>query len=220
MNFHTSPSRLFLCSSVVAMLTIVGCKSTEAPAPTSMPSQAQDEPQGGQPAPGSKQIVPDLDEQVAHQRAFEAVLWAMPASAIYRFRVGLLEQPGMADNVITAYSGPLKTHHEVITGNQVTPYIGAVSDLRNGPVVLEVPAKTDKAVLYGQIVDAWQSTIAGVGPVGADKGDGGKFLLLPPNYKEPIPNGYFVLRSGSYRITLAFRSIQLGGATLADAYAY
>jgi len=63
------------------------------------------EPLGGQPAPGAKQSVPDLDEQVAYQRAFEAVLWAMPAAAIYRFRVGLLEQPGMADNVITAYSG-------------------------------------------------------------------------------------------------------------------
>ena len=88
------------------------------------------EPLGGQPAPGAKQSVPDLDEQVAYQRAFEAVLWAMPASAIYRFRVGLLAQPGMANNVITAYSGPLHTFHELITPNQVTPYIGALADLR------------------------------------------------------------------------------------------
>src|SRR6202012_4686012 len=118
MNRLISRSRLFLCSSVVAMLTIVGCKSTEAPAPTSMPSQAQDEPQGGQPAPGSKQSVPDLDEQVAHQRAFEAVLWAMPASAIYRFRIGLLELPGGADNVIVATSRPITPIKEVITPNQ------------------------------------------------------------------------------------------------------
>src|SRR3974377_1868087 len=80
---------------------------------------------GGQPPGGQSQSVPDLEAQVAYQRAFEAVLWAMPALAIYRFRVGLLEQPGMADNVITAYSGPLRTIHEVITGNQVTPYIAA-----------------------------------------------------------------------------------------------
>src|SRR5580704_12326759 len=113
------------------------------------------EPLGGQPLPGVTQSVSDLEAQVAYQRAFEATLWAMPAVAIYRFRVGLLEQPGMADNVINAYSGPLHTFHEAITGNQVTPYIGATSDLRNGPVVLEVPAKTAKAVLYGQVVDAW-----------------------------------------------------------------
>jgi hypothetical protein len=184
------------------------------------PSGGQSEPQGGQPPRGAKQSVTDLDKQVAYQRSFEAVLWAMPATAIYRLRVGLLEQPGMADNVITAYSGPLHTNHEVITGNQVTPYIAAVSDLRKGPVVLEVPAKTDKAVLYGQVVDAWQATIADVGPSGLDKGKGGKYLFLPPGYKEPVPDGYFAMRSSGYRIMFAFRSIQLEGATEADAYGY
>ena len=178
------------------------------------------EPLGGQPAAGAKQSVADLDQQVAYQRAFEAVLWAMPASAIYRFRVGLLEQPGMADNVITAYSGPLHTFHELITPNQVTPYIGALADLRNGPVVLEVPAKTAKGVLYGQVVDAWQATIADIGPSGLDKGAGGKYLFLPPGYKAEVPSGYFPIRSSNYQIMVALRSIPLGGATDADALAY
>ena len=167
-----------------------------------------------------KPSVTDLEEQVAYQRAFEAVLWAMPASAIYRFRVGMLQVPGMADNVIASTVALVKTNQEFITPNQTTPYTAAVSDLRNGPVVLEVPAKTDKMVLYGQIVDAWQATIAGVGPVGEDKGAGGKYVLLPPGYKEAIPAGYFAIQSSSYRITFAFRSVQLAGATLADANAY
>jgi hypothetical protein len=174
----------------------------------------------GKPPVGAKQSVPDLDAQVAYQRAFEATLWAMPAVALYRLRAGLLEQQGMADNVIDAWSGPLHTFAELITANQVTPYIAAVSDLRNGPVVLEVPAKTDKAILYGQIVDAWQSTIAEVGPSGQDQGQGGKYLLLPPGYSGPIPDGYFAVRSSGYRIMFAFRSIKLEGATEQDAYAY
>src|SRR5215471_6813349 len=177
-------------------------------------------PVGREPPAGASQSVPDLEAQVAYQRAFEAVLWAMPASAIYRFRVGFLEQPGMADNVINAFSGPGITIQEAITPNQVMPYIIACSDLRKGPVVLEVPAKSDKAVLYGQVVDAWQATIAGVGPVGEDKGAGGKYLLLPPGYKEATPAGYFAIQSSSYRITFAFRSIQLEGATVVDANAY
>lgn len=181
---------------------------------------AQGEPLGGQPERGAKQSVKDLGEQVAYQRAFEAVLWATPASAIYRFRVGLLEQPGMADNVITAFSGPLTMAHELITPNQVTPYLGAVSDLRKGPVVLEVPAKTAKAVLYGQVVDAWQATIADVGPSGLDKGEGGKYLFLPPGYKDSVPDGYLVIHSTSYRILFGFRSIPIGGATDAEAHAY
>jgi Protein of unknown function (DUF1254)/Citrate synthase, C-terminal domain len=82
----------------------------------------------------------------------------------------------------------LRTIQEVITANQVTPYIAAVSDLQSGPVVLEVPAKTDKAVLYGQVVDAWQATIADLGPTGADKGAGGKYLFLPPGYADHEQN--------------------------------
>jgi hypothetical protein len=168
----------------ILALTVVGAIAFSSPIVA-----AKAQAPAGQPPAAAKQSVPDLDAQAAYQRAFEALLWAMPAVAIYRLRVGLLEQPGMADNVITAYSGPLHTFHELITPNQVTPYIAGASDLRNGPVVLEVPAKTEKAVLYGQVVDAWQSTIAGVGPVGADQGKGGKYLFVPPGYNGPSSTG-------------------------------
>jgi hypothetical protein len=178
------------------------------------------EPLGGQPALGSKPSVPDLEAQVAYQRAFEAVVWAMPASAIYRFRVGSLEVPGGADNVVFAYSGPLTQLTEAITPNTVTPYIVANTDLRKGPTVVEVPAKSDKASLYGQVVDAWQVTLADVGPAGQDKGAGGKYVLIPPGYDKPIPSGYFPIQSGSYRILMAFRSVPAPGATDAEAYAY
>ena len=100
------------------------------------------------------------------------------------------------------------------------PYIAAYTDLRKGPVVLEVPAKTDKDVLYGQVVDAWQTSIADVGPEGLDQGKGAKLLFLPPGYKEAIPAGYLPVKSTSYRIAFAFRSVHLPGATDADAYAY
>jgi hypothetical protein len=183
-------------------------------------SNAQTEPRGGQPAPGSKQSVPDLESQVAYQRAFEAVVWAMPASAIYRMRRGFLEVPGMGENVIFSFSGPLQPTHEVITGNNQTPYIGATTDLRSGPVVLEVPAKNNKASLYGQVVDAWQATIADVGPAGVDKGAGGKYLFIPPDYKGAIPSGYLPIQSSGYRVLLAFRSVAAPGATEADAHAY
>jgi hypothetical protein len=180
----------------------------------------QTEPLGGQPPLGSKPSVPDLDEQVVYHRAFEAVVWAMPASAIYRFRQGLYDVPGVEDNVVVAFSGTLKSRHEVITANTALPYIAAFTDLRNGPVVVEVPAATEKASLYGQVVDAWQVTIAAVGPSGPDKGAGGKYLFIPPGHQDPIPEGYFPIHSGSYRLALAFRSVPGKGASQADAYAY
>jgi hypothetical protein len=80
--------------------------------------------------------------------------------------------------------------------------------------------RTAKSVMYGQIVDAWQAAIADVGPSGADKGEGGKNLLIPPGYKEPIPAGYLTIQSSSYRVVFAFRSVKLPGATDEDAFAY
>src|SRR5512137_1372048 len=187
---------------------MVSGKSSQGPSPA------------GQPLPGTKQSVPDLDEQVAYHRAFEAVVWAMPASAIHRFRQGLYEVPGVEDNVVLAFSGTLESRHEAITPNTALPYIAAFTDLRGGPVVVEVPAATEKASLYGQVVDAWQITIAAVGPSGPDKGKGGKYLFLPPGHEGAIPEGFFPVRSTSYRLALAFRSIPGRGASQADAYAY
>ncbi len=43
-------------------------------------------PLGGKPAVGSKPSVVDLSEQVTYQRAFEAVIWSMPAVIKYGMR--------------------------------------------------------------------------------------------------------------------------------------
>ena len=143
----------------------------------------QSEPIGGQPAPGVTQSVTNLEDQVAYQRAFEAVVWSQPAIAVYGIRRGMLDGLGMKDNEVMAMSRPLTTRHEFLTANNTTPYIVANADLQNGPVVVEIPAAIATGVMYGQVVDAWQMTIADVGPSGMDQGKGGKYLCLPPGYK-------------------------------------
>ena len=162
----------------------------------------------------------DLEYQVQYHRAFEAVLWGMPAVSIHRIREGSSEATGIRENEIISFSKPLTTRHEFLTANNTTPYILGYADLRQGPVVVEVPAKTDKASLYGQIVDAWQVTIADLRPSGFDKGQGGNYLLIPPGDKTPIPAGYLPIHSQSHRVLFAFRSIAGPNATAADAYAY
>lgn len=181
---------------------------------------AQTEPIGGQPAPGAKPSADDLEAQVAYQRAFEAVIWSAPAVGIYRLRAGAFSALGADNNTILAYSQTATPKLEALTPNTVTPYIGAYTDLRKGPVVLEVPARSAKAVLYGQIVDAWQTSVADVGPIGADKGKGGKYLLLPPGYTGEIPPGYLPVKTESYRLAFAFRSIHTPEGTEQDAYEY
>ncbi len=178
------------------------------------------EPLGGQPPAGSSPSTKDFDYQIKYQRAFEAILWNMPAISIYSFRRAAFENLGYKDNDIIAYSQTATPQLEAITANSTTPYIAAYTDLRKGPVVLEVPAAGAAGSLYGQVVDAWQFTIADVGPAGIDKGKGGKYLFTAPDYKGTVPKGYFHVASPNYRIALAFRSVPPPGKTSADAYAY
>lgn len=57
MNANLSLMRS-LALSVVVVMTIAGCKPSEAPTPSPTPSQGQNEPLGGQPLPGAKQLLP------------------------------------------------------------------------------------------------------------------------------------------------------------------
>jgi hypothetical protein len=186
------------------------------------PSFAQDgeEPLGGQPPNGATPSVKDFDYQIKYQRAFEAVLWNMPAIAIYSLRRAAFNSLGMKDNDVIAYSAPATPKLEAITPNSVTPYIAAYTDLRKGPVVLELPVAGPDGSLYGQVVDAWQFTIADVGPSGIDQGKGGKLLFTPPDYNGEVPAGYLPVASPNYRIAFAFRSIPAPGKSTSDAHAY
>lgn len=178
------------------------------------------EPLGGQPPAGVGRSAEDLDYQLKYQRAFEAIVWSMPAVAIYRFRAAALEDLGLHDNDIIACSGPATPQIEATTANATTPYICAYTDLQAGPTVLELPKAGADGSLYGQVVDAWQYTIADVGPSGIDKGEGAKLLFTPPGYAGEIPAGYLHVASPSFRVAFAFRSIPAEGRTVEDAYAY
>lgn len=186
------------------------------------PSIAQEgtAPNGGQPPAGATASVKDFEYQIKYQRAFEAVLWGIPAAAIYSFRRAAVDDLGMKDNYIIAYSAPATPKLEAITANSVTPYISAFTDLRKGPVVLELPVAGVEGSIYGQVVDAWQLTIADVGPSGLDKGKGGKLLFTPPDYTGKVPNEYIHVASPNFRIAFAFRSVPAKGKSVADAYRY
>ena len=176
------------------------------------------EPRGGKPANGSKPSVEDFDAQVKYQRAFEAVLWSMPAVSKYGFHRASVEI-GAGNNVVMASSGPAKPNFELLTANNVTPYVTSTSDLSKGPLVLDVPKATDKAMLFGQVADNWFVTTADIGPIGVDKGKGAKLLITPPDYKGPVPDEYIEVKSPSYIIDFAFRSIQGPKGTPQDAAA-
>ena len=81
-------------------------------------------------------------------------------------------------------------------------------DTSKGPVVAEIPPK-----VLGMVDDFWYKWVGDIGITGADKGEGGKYLLLPPGFKGDIPAGYHVLRPSTFGSYLVFRAFVVDGST-------
>jgi len=93
------------------------------------------EPLGGCPATGSTPSVADLDYQVKYHRAFEAVIWAVPAVALHGFRNGA-DSVGVKDNDVIAYSKQATPHLETLTANNNTPAMRLYSPKPEPPSIL------------------------------------------------------------------------------------
>lgn len=89
-----------------------------------------------------------------------------------------------------------------LTPNSTTVYVMMCADLKAGPMVVEAPPN-----VLGPINDAYFRYVADIGLVGPDKGKGGKYLLVPPDYKGELPkDGYFVVKSPTYSNLIFFRA--------------
>ena len=67
-----------------------------------------------------------------------------------------------------------------LTGNTDTVYASTILDLeRDGPTVVEIPPKCGP----GTVNDAFFRFVVDMGAPGPDRGQDGKYLILPPNYK-------------------------------------
>ena len=95
-----------------------------------------------------------------------------------------------------------------LTANDNTIYNYVWVDTSKGPLVAEIPPK-----VLGMVDDFWYKWVADIGITGADKGEGGKYLLLPPGFKGDIPAGYHVLRPSTFGSYLVFRAFVVDGST-------
>jgi hypothetical protein len=163
-----------------------------------------------------------MEQQVMKHRAIEAIIWGMPAVNLDLMHQAMLRETSAKDNQMLYWSRLLDWKTQTLTPNTDVIYFTPFFDTKLvGPVVLEIPPADDGAIV-GTIMDAWQMPLEDIGPAGADQGKGGKYLILPPNYSEQVPEGYIVLPSLTYRGYALIRSILRSGseADLAKAIAY
>jgi hypothetical protein len=155
--------------------------------------------------------VPDLAstekifDNLDFQRAVQAYLLALPPVNQLANRNAILSV-GPVNRTVPIWEQLVDSRTIELTANDNTPYTWFWLDLRNGPLVLEVPPK-----VLGLINDMWYRWVGDVGFTGPDKGKGGKYLLLPPGYKGEVPKGYFVVRPATYSVWVPWRSFLVKG---------
>lgn len=133
--------------------------------------------------------------------ALSAYLNSYGAASAYGLQKGFASV-GATDNVVLIYSELMDANSLFLTANADTIYFMAVVDLSRGPMVIEQPPKS-----LGTINDMWFQWIIDIGFPGPDRGEGGKYLLLPPGYDGQVPDGgFFVARSKTDRVLYASRS--------------
>lgn len=149
--------------------------------------------------------VAKLYDNLDFQRAVQAYLLALAPVNQVANRKGIAEL-GPANLTVPIFEDRMNSKSLFLTPNNNTPYTWFWLDLRNGPLVLEVPPK-----VLGLIDDMWYNFVTDVGLVGPDRGDGGKYLILPPGYAGEVPVGYFVVRPATFSVWVPWRSFLVNG---------
>ncbi len=144
-------------------------------------------------------------EELDYQRAITAYRFWYPTVSMAGIFNGSREV-GLRENE-TALLMAVSPAQVFFTPNSDTPYGGATVDLSSGPFVVELPP----GPFIGLINDHHQRWIADMGLPGPDAGNGGKHLILPPDYDLAPPPGYHLARATSNKVLVAVRSIPQGG---------
>jgi hypothetical protein len=169
-----------------------------------------------------KATVDKLYDNLDVIRGVETFLNGIPATSIEGLRHGLGDIGGDASHKVVIMDKLLDSAPLFLTGNTDTVYAIAMLDLkRDGATVVEVPPGSGP----GTVDDAYFRFVIDMGIPGPDRGKGGKYLILSPDYRGDLnpPIGgmeaevegekYFVAKSTSYVNLLILRGFLVDGKT-------
>jgi hypothetical protein len=141
-------------------------------------------------------------------RAVELFLNTIPVTSMYAMLNGHAEIGFKANHTVGITENLMNARSLWLTAQTTTPYVHVEIDVKTGPVVIEIGTP-----VLGLIDDAFFRYVGDVGLGGPDKGKGGKYLIVGTDYKDDIPEGYFVLKTKTYRHWLLMRLLVKDGQT-------
>jgi hypothetical protein len=139
------------------------------------------------------------------QRGVQAFLTAMPAASLSAMREGL-RSIGVNNSTVALFETLMDSKSLFLMANTESVYLVGWLDLKEGPMVIESAPN-----VLGFVDDFWFHYVTDMGNAGPDKGQGGKFVILPPDYQGAEPPGYFVSRSKTYGNWFIMRGFLVNG---------
>ncbi len=144
-------------------------------------------------------------DNLTFTHALNTFLNSMEGVSVEAARKGF-ESIGVKDNEVLIFSKLMDAKSLFLTANADNIYVVGVLDLTKGPMVLEVPPR-----LLGTVDDHWFRWVIDIGLPGPDRGEGGKYIIVPPGYEGQLPEGgYFVAHTKTNKV------LWLGRAFLQD----
>ena len=150
-----------------------------------------------------------LYDNLDFARGIEAFLGAFPAASMAAMRQGLLSV-GVEDNSLMIYPDLATSASLFLTANCDTPYFAGFVDLTDGPMVLDVPPLAAPSGILGTIDDMWWGWVTDFGVPGPDRSEGGRYLIVGPDYDGPLPDtGFHVSRARTTRVFILGRAFMI-----------
>lgn len=157
----------------------------------------------------SKETSQRLYDELQFQHAVQSYLWSEPAMSLYSVREALEKTFNASPTTVPVWKDRVNAESILVTANSEVVYSLHFLDLKkDGPTVVDVPPQ-----LQGLMDDMWHRPITDVGAAGPDKGKGGKYLFLPPDFKGEAPDGYFTFPCKTYGIFVFMRGFLKDGKT-------
>src|SRR5262245_50989201 len=143
----------------------------------------------------SRATVDKVFDNLDFTYAFRAFMDNMRGVSIRAAHKGL-ESIGVKDNEVVVFSELMDAKSLFLTANADTVYTMGVLDLTKGPMVLEIAPG-----FLGTVDDYWFRWVIDLGQPGPDRGEGGKYLIVPPDYDGLLPEGgFFVAKARTTRV--------------------
>ncbi len=139
------------------------------------------------------------------QNAVDAYTKGIHIASMEAMKQGILSF-GPANQTALLFEELMDSKALFLTANTTSVYMMSWLELGDEPMVIETPPD-----VLGIIDDHYFKYVADFGRLGPDKGQGGKFLILPPGYEGKVPDGYFVSQAQTYGHWVIWRGFQKDG---------